>query len=488
MHGTIALPDQQYDKRDLENLFALACIEARKYFWAYRQLINPKMKKGWWQKLVAAHLQRFYIDMVEGRRPVLLLEAPPQHGKSRQVIDFISWVAGQDPDLATIFASFSDRLGVRTNLSLQRIYAGETFRHVFPKTCITMRPTNKPGEELRNQEIIEYVFHQGSFRNTTVQGPVTGEGLDLGIIDDPIKGRREAQSKTVRDGTWSWLTDDFFTRFSEHAGLLMVMTRWHIDDPAGRMIAEVPDMKVLRFPAIAEEDERYRNKGDPLFPEHKSLEFLMKRKSVMTSSSWESIYQGNPIISGGDLFPIEKVRIVKMVPFKDIKATVRYWDKAGTQGGGAYTAGVLMHALKDGTFIISDVRRGQFSANNRERTIKQTAEIDRVTFGFNMETWVEQEPGSGGKESAENTVRLLAGHSVYADRVTGSKTVRCEPYAAQLQAGNVALVGEAWNRNFLDEHEMFPNGPYRDQVDAAGGAFNKLNKKRTGYDSSMSWL
>ena len=76
----------------------------------------------------------------------------------------------------------------------------------------------------------------GYFRNTTVLGSITGEALDLAVIDDPIKGRAEASSEVKREKTWNWMTDDVLSRFSENAGLIMIMTRWHVDDPAGRLI------------------------------------------------------------------------------------------------------------------------------------------------------------------------------------------------------------------------------------------------------------
>jgi len=154
--------------------------------------------------------------------------------------------------------------------------------------------------------VLEYVDHRGSFRNTTIEGQITGQGLDLGIVDDPIKGRGEASSKPVRDKTWHWFIDDFFTRFSDSAGLLMIMTRWHLDDPVGRFIECFPATKILRYPAVAEEDEKNRHKGEALFPEHKSLPFLMERRKAMSQASWESEYQQNPIPVGGGMFPIEK--------------------------------------------------------------------------------------------------------------------------------------------------------------------------------------
>jgi predicted phage terminase large subunit-like protein len=145
-----------------------------------------------------------------------------------------------------------------------------------------------------------------------------------------------------------------------------------------------------------------------------------------------------------------------------------------------------MLRMRDGTFVVADVRRGQWSALDRERVIKQTAEVDRGLYPT-TKIYLEQEPGSGGKESAEASVRMLAGYSATADRVTGAKEIRADPFAAQWQAGNVKLVRGDWNRNYLDEHEHFPAGKYKDQVDASSGAFNKIASKYR-YDSTLSWV
>jgi predicted phage terminase large subunit-like protein len=467
--------------RAQEALFALeqlAAHEAREEFWAYRQFMNPNFTFGWWQRDVAHELQSFSERFLEGKRPKLVLEAPPQHGKSMQVIDFIAWMIGSLPWLKVIYASFSDRLGVRANLRLQRALDSQRYQKIFPSTKLnSANVVTVSSQYQRNRNMLEFVGQEGSFRNTTILGAVTGEGLDLGVVDDPIKGRENANSPAIRDKTWDWFTDDFFTRFSEDAALLIILTRWHLDDPVGRLFDHFgPDqVRVLRYPALAEKDEQHRKKGEPLFPELKSRAFLLERMQLMTKSSWESLYQQNPIVVGGDLFPIERFVIKPHQPLaKDIVKSVRYWDKAGTIDGGAYTAGVLMHQLKDKRFVVGDVVRGQFGAREREIRIKQTAQVDTQR----VEIWVEQEPGSGGKESAERTIANLAGFKVRADKVTGAKETRAEPYAAQVQGGNVELVASNWIRPFLDEHEMFPNGKYKDQVDAAGGAFAKLAGSR----------
>jgi len=122
-------------------------------------------------------------------------------------------------------------------------------------------------------ELIEFAGYSGSFRNTTIEGQINGLQLHLGVIDDPVKNRAEADSQVIRDKTWKWFTDDFLSRFAKDSALLIVMTRWHLDDLLGRAIEHMPGVKVLRYPAIAECDEEYRRAGEPLFPELKPLDF-----------------------------------------------------------------------------------------------------------------------------------------------------------------------------------------------------------------------
>jgi predicted phage terminase large subunit-like protein len=195
------------------------------------------------------------------------------------------------------------------------------------------------------------------------------------------------------------------------------------------------------------------------------------------------------VIVGGGTFPIDKI---KTEPFwaarnNDIIRSVRYWDKAGTETEtAAYTAGVLMHKMKDGRFVVSHVIRGKWLANERERHIKYWAGKDHERYG-SVDIGIEQEPGSGGKESAERTIANLAGFVCYADRVTGSKEIRAEPFAAQVQNGNVSLVVGDWHYEYLDELESFPSGKWKDQVDASSGAFMRLTGT-PGATWDMPWL
>jgi predicted phage terminase large subunit-like protein len=487
----------QLTEKDLELYTEYFAAQARENFWAYRVFMDPNIIQGWWAREVSHKLQLFYKRLKAGKRPKLVLEAPPQHGKSRGLIDFCGWVAGMDPDLRQIYASFSKDLGVIANTGMQRQFDSPNYNLVFPGTSISRSNiVTGVSRAKRNSNFMEFIGKKGSFRNTTVKGQITGKGLDFGLIDDPIKGRAEASSKVQRDAAWDWLMDDFFTRFSDEAGMILTATRWHVDDPTGRFILKFPNCIVLKYPAISvKPDGRMydprMSEGIPLFPEFKSLEFLLERKGSATRSSWESLYQQSPIVEGGGIFPLDRIKVVRARPLlTDIKKVVRYWDKAGTTDAGAYTAGVRMLELHSGGWMIDDVQRGQWGAFVRETNIKATAERDAALFGdYVVSTYVEQEPGSGGKESAERTIANLAGHKIYADRVTGKKEDRAEGYAAQWQGGNIMLLqSDRWNDDFLDEHEAFPAGQYKDQVDASSGAFNKCAGKLYKYDASMGWV
>lgn len=206
------------------------------------------------------------------------------------------------------------------------------------------------------------------------------------------------------------------------------------------------------------------------------------------SSNSAGQFQQRPTPRGGGMFPIDKFVPLDAPPAPgEIESSIRYWDKAGTDAkkaakGGAQTAGVLMHKMRDGRYVITDCTFGQWAALERERMIRSTAETD----GKRVKVYVEQEPGSGGKESAEATIRNLAGFSVYADHPTGAKEVRAEPYAAQVQGGNVYLLKGAWNLPFKHEHQAFPVGKTKDMVDAAAAAFNLLSGAKEASAQSVS--
>jgi predicted phage terminase large subunit-like protein len=301
----------------------------------------------------------------------------------------------------------------------------------------------------------------------------------------------------------AWWIDDEGWAIPDRSGVI----RWflRVNDAivwASVTCAPVDYARVAEREAAAKAELEARSPGDGRFA--KSLTFVLARlQDNVIGNTVDPGYEGNvralayverERLLGGDRGGNWKIRptagkvfnrawfttILHAIP-TDIVEWVRYWDKAGTQGGGKFSAGVLMGRRPTGRVLIADIVRGQWSAGHRETIIKQTADADRARGIVTI--WIEQEPGSGGKESAENTVLNLAGHVIRVDKVTGDKVTRANPLSAQVEAGNVDLLsplgapinGVTALEAFLVEAQNFDGvHGFSDQVDAAAGAFNKL--------------
>lgn len=465
------------NQRLVELLKEQKARQARNSFWEYRTLINPNLKLGWWQQEIANELEQFYHELINGQRPKLVIQAPPQHGKSVQIIDFISWLAGKLPDCRAIYTSFSERLGIRANLRLQRIYDSEIYQRVFPDTQISSKNSvTISAQRLRNREIIEYIDHEGYFRNTTVRGAITGESLDLGIIDDPIRGRQDANSLAIRDATWDWFTDDFFTRFSEEAGLLAILTRWHVDDPIGRLINADNTVRVLSYPAIAIRDEKHRKEGEALFPEHKSLDFLLERKKIMPPANFEALYQQNPYITDGGIFKTEWFKSYRMLP--ELKFTIIIVDTAQkTKEQNDYTVFALWGLGVDGKAYLIDILRGKWESPDLIKMATRFWCKHRDTFKPRSMNVEDKVSGTTLIQTLSKTVDPVI--PIIAIQRNIDKITRANDVAPFIESGRVYLPEQAdWLNDFITEHAQFPNGAHDDQVDTTSDGLNTIFGKQ----------
>lgn len=411
-----------------------------------------------WDWPYLAFLRAELEAVVEGCVKRLMVFMPPRHGKTALItVRFPVWWMERQPGLRVIVAAYNQTLANKFSRISRRI----------AQMRLGLNETRRAVEEWETRTGCWY-------RAVGVGGGITGMGGDLIIIDDPIKSREEAQSFTYRERVWDWYTNDLYTRLEPGGAMILVMTRWHEDDLAGRILSseDGKSWHIVRLPALAEDGDVFgRRAGEPLNAERYPVEELLKIKSVLGSWAFESLYQQRPMPVEGGLFKREWfVKFVEVAPAQ-VEARVRYWDKAATAGDGDYTVGVRM-SRADGVYCVEDVTRGRWSPGERDKVIKQCAETDPP----GTQIWLEQEPGSSGVDSVQALIRLLSGYSVHADRVTGSKTTRAEPFAAQAEAGNVVLVKGHWNASFLDELLVFPNGAHDDQVDAASGAFLALTR------------
>jgi len=436
-------------------------------FLAFRRFIrDDKLLYGWFIIDLCIQLQQFYLDLIAGKRPILAIQTPPQHGKSWAITDFIAWVLGRHPELRIIFASFSEYLGVRTNRALQKYFISEKYNNIFPDFSIgKKRVVAMENAPLRNNSVVE-TNQGGFFRNTTVRGPVTGESLDLGIIDDPIKGREEANSPTFREKTWDWFTDDFGTRFSDSAGLLIIMTRWHVDDLIGRLKKEYPNTKTLNYPALATKDAKHRREKEPLFPELKSKKFLMGKQRIMSDPNFSALYQGNPVVLGGDLIKDEWWRWQEVRPrilFKFIVADTA--QKTKTQND--YTDLACWGYGVDGRIHILDhihdkfkapaLRREALAFYNKHNTPRKALH-DPVMRGMFIE---DKSSGTGLIQELEEE-----GCKVFEVPRQTDKIMRCDDASPHIAAGQVVLYADVHNVGVItQEAREFPNGEHDDAID-----------------------
>jgi len=462
--------------------------KSRVNFLAYRQFMrNERFTSGWFMADLCKHLQQFYLDLRAGLRPILLIQSPPQHGKSWTVADFISWISGKWPEIRSIYATYSDTLGVRCNLSQQRQIDSKKYSKIFPGTKLS----SKKGEAIRNLNHLELLdsdgnLTNGQFRNTTTGGSVTGESLDLGVIDDAVKGREQANSITWSQKIWEWFTDDFMTRFSENAGLLIIMTRWSTHDIIARLLKIKDQLKgkftILNYQAIATKDETNRNEGDPLFPELKSLEFLKSKKAVMPQTSWESLYQGKPTVTGGNLFKDDWWEwYTKLPPIKYKFITADTAQKVKTQND--WTIFQCWGYGIDGRIYLLDKFREKLEAPElrreaeifyRKHDLPKMKVDDPVLRGM----YIEDKSSGTGLLQELRRKRLKV---IEVPRHT-DKYFRGEDAVPYVESGRVVLNTEIPGiGNLTKEAREFPNGEFDDDIDTCMTAIEVayINKDQT---------
>lgn len=409
--------------------------------------------------------------VADGELNRVMVFEPPRHGKSELTSRlFPAYYLYRHPDRFVGIASYGADLSYTLSRAAREYYQrGGGVLH-------------------RASRAVKYWLTKwlGGLWAAGVGGPATGKGLHLGVIDDPIKDAKEASSEAKRSGDKDWYGSVFSTREEPGGAIVIVQTRWHEDDLSGYLLsleAEEPEhWYIVNLPAIRDSEDEptfpetctvhpdWRADGEPLCPERYSLEKLKKLQKRIGDYFFGALFQQRPRPRDGGMFGTA-VEFVEAAPAAAIR--VRYWDKAGARPGkGDWTVGVLV-AYSQGITYIEDVVRGQWPAGERNKIIKETAELDRARGIVTI--WIEQPPGLG-KESTDTVIKELQGFSVYANPVQGDKVERAEPFAAQWQAGNVKLVRGQWKHVYLEELRGFPTGKHDDQVDASAGAYNMIHR------------
>jgi predicted phage terminase large subunit-like protein len=400
----------------------------------------------------------------------LVINVPPGSTKSTICsIMFPAWVWARRPEMAMICVSYSSPLSLHLGLKSKDIVLSEKYRTMFPNVVIR-RDKCGAGEYWNTM--------QGKRFATSTGGTVTGMHGDFVITDDPLNPE-EAASPTELKKANTWLNSTLSSRIKDKRRVptILIMQRLHEDDPTARMIKGKSPVRHICLPAEVDsttlkdiKPRKYRKQySDGLLDvERMNRKSLDEAKDKLGEYEYACQYLQRPVPPSGGTFKVGNLKI-QDPPFSFVHK-VRYWDKAGTLDGGCYTAGVLMGEDLSGRIWVLDVIKFQLDSFEREKMIKLTAQVD----GVEVEVGIEQEGGSGGKQSAEETVKMLAGFAVTVDAPTGDKEFRAIPFSKQVNGGNVYLVPGDWNKEYIGELSMFPRSKYKDQVDASSGAFKLL--------------
>lgn len=267
------------------------------YFIRYR---FENYKTNWHLRLLADKLD----DVIAGKTKRLMVFMPPRHGKSEIIsVNFPAFAMGKDKDKNIITASYSSDLSSVFGRQVRDIMRSPEYERLFD-TRLAEDSSAKAQWSTNGR---------GNYNAVGVGGSATGKGADIFIIDDPVKNRMEAESTTVSDAIWSWYRSTARTRLSPDGAIILVMTRWNDMDLAGRLLAQDPDRwEVINLPAIAMEDDKYRKKGEVLWPGHFTMKHIEEARNEVGAYEFASLYQQTPITPENAVFKPDMFKYISM--------------------------------------------------------------------------------------------------------------------------------------------------------------------------------
>lgn len=391
---------------------------------------------------------------------------------------FPAYALGRQPSLDIIHASYNADLARDMSRDVKRIIQSPAYRALFPHVRLG---TARDADIVNMADQFDLVGQSGGYRAAGVGQGITGKSMRLGIIDDPIKSRAEAESDAYRRMVWNWYVSDFRTRsMGDDTAIVLVQTRWHEDDLAGRLLKLAQQnpladqWRVLSLPAVLEEarPDDPRQPGEALWPTRFSSQWLAQTRAASGAYDWSALYQQQPVPAGGAMAQRAWFRLGR--PPGTVLRRCRCWDLAGTKPVAGrdpdWTVGTLLARHADGDWSVEHVVRVRETPMVVDRLIVQTARMDgpRVL----VREW--QDPGAAGKSVVAHHLVELVGYDYEALPSSGEKSLRWRPFLAQAEGGRVWLADGPWTQAWLDEMQTVPYGAHDDQADSVAGAFNAL--------------
>ena len=419
----------------------------------------------WPQFELARHHERIVsgLEAVErGEISRFMTFQPPRHGKSLLGSTiFPAWYLGRHPDHHVIFVTYGQELSDDFGRRVRNLLMDPVHQAIFP-TC-----------RLSVDSMAAHRFtttHGGAYFAVGRGGPITGRGAHLLIIDDPLKDYEEACSETTRRSLHEWYRSVAYTRLMPGGRIVLIQTRWHQDDLAGRLLREQKGgerWEVLSMPAIAESDDAFRKEGEPLWPEEFSLPRLEQTRAAIGSGAWASLYQQRPSAATGAVFKRDWWQFYTP-PFNGLfRRVVQSWDTAFKKGNeNDYSAGTTWGVAENGYYLLH-LWRGRVEFPELKRVLVSLAEQ------WKPDAILVEDRASG--QSLIQELKNSTALPIIPVRVDGDKLSRAQAVTPLMEAGKIFLPeGAPWTSDFIEETACFPNGAHDDIVDSTTQVLNYL--------------
>jgi len=434
----------------------------------------------------------------QGISSYYIIEVPPRHGKSDIVSRYLPpHFLGEFNDAEVLVSSYSQKSASTFGRAARTIIDGRRFRALYPNIILDRSSHAADNWQIVHQDDEKNIDGKGQFIG--LGGSITGKGGNLIVIDDFIKGRKDAESEVIRSKLWDSFTDDVWPRRGPVHIVIVMASRWHVDDLIGRIRKKMvddpdfPPFKTIHFPA-----EHKSYKKTFLFPERFPQKYYLDQKAVMGSYGWNSLMQGSPTLKGGNVLKTDRITYINSGPDWDELTKncqwFRGWDLASTKkqrekDDPDYTSGFLVGVKRLPTsiagvylyqFFVEDVIRGQWEAPKRNRTILDTA----INDGDGVQVGIE---GFVGYKDAYTTLKaILKGiRSVRKMNLPGDKVTKAAPIEIAMENRNVFFMKAPWNEEVKKELTYFPSGNHDDDADAFSVAANMGVKRGSQFSNAI---
>ena len=424
-------------------------------------------KKTPFHRFLCKYVQNFVERETDKPYEILVIATPPQHGKSQSITETLpSWYLGRHPDDRVIEISYNVEFAIRFG-RLNRRKISEFGNDIFG---INLSKDSSKAVEF------DIAGHSGGMNSSGVGTGVTGRKCNLMIIDDPIKNKREAFSKARRDLIYEEWLMSFKTRLAPHSKVILIMTRWHEDDLAGRLLEEEENIKLLRFPCECEDDNDLlgRKIGDALCPEiGKGNAWLAEYKKGLISKegsmTWNALFQGRPTAMEGNIIERDWWEYYEELP--QINTWVMSVDAAFKDEDQSDFVAIQVWGKTNADIYLIDAVKKHLSFPD---TIVEIRRL-RAMYPDCKTTLIED------RANGSAIIRMLRYEmtGIIPIQPIGSKMARVQAVLGAIESGNIHLPKhKRFTGDFVEECCAFPNAAHDDQVDAMSQALNRLIYQR----------